>query len=81
MITKEKIPGGPKEIKYYRQTNDKWEKVLPIGSRVLPTPGSKDIIAGLARANMSLRVPLMRLVEHKSGALPQKRMELPVPVS
>ena len=75
-----KIPGGAEQTLIYRKTNDKHEEVSRFGPCHLPSPKSKLIIAGLAKANMSLRIPLMRLIEFKSGALPQVIQDPLLPV-
>jgi hypothetical protein len=71
-------PSGAFGNQRYRQKNDSNQPVLPTASPNAPSEASRNIIAGLAWANMSLRVPLMRLVEKKDGAFPTKQM-LPRP--
>ena len=54
----------------YRNLNDVGLVILPTASTTRPSGRSLDVMAGLAKANMYVRLPLLRVVERYHGGMP-----------
>jgi hypothetical protein len=62
----------------YREKNDWGVEILPFASNTSPSDDSLEKIAALAKANLLLRLPLMRVKEYSSKAMPNWQL-VPAP--